>query len=252
MDDIRSLGFQVDTVPLADVPVRSLLRSFWSTGDGHGRERSTIFVSIAMVVLLSVVSVVLWKGIWTRFAAVTTLDLTWLIYLAISSGVLLPALCYLRSYRSAFPMMTGMMSGMTQGMLAGLLIGTVVGASNGFFMGALVGSAVAMLIGYLAGNRSGVGSVLEGLMAGLMNGSMGGMMGLMLLPDHILWFLPPFFLAATGILWLQLLSVGRDARSRGTIAWQPVPLMTILLVTLVTYLGIALLMMFGPSAGLAR
>ncbi|RQW82289.1 MAG: hypothetical protein EHM62_03820, partial [Methylococcus sp.] len=117
----------------------------------------------------------------------------WILYLDISVVALVATLGYLRSYLYANANhMVGMMIGMTIGMQVGAMIGGVLGATNGFFVGSMVGMTLGSLYGVVTAWRCGPMAVMHGLMSGVMGGTMGAMVVMMMLPDHVLVFMPLF------------------------------------------------------------
>jgi hypothetical protein len=126
----------------------------------------------------------------------------WILYLDINVVALATVLVYLRSFHlSAVSHMLGMMMGMTVGMQVGTMIGAVLGATNGFFIGAMVGMGFGGLSGIYIGCRCGsTMAVIQGLMSGVMAGTMGAMLIVMMLRDHVLFFMPVFTLANLLIL----------------------------------------------------
>lgn len=124
----------------------------------------------------------------------------WLFYLNVSMATLGVAAWHLYSFKTDVPCMHGMMIGMTVGMQSGMMLGAVVGATNGFFTGSVVGVLIGVSAGYLAGRCCGIMGIMEGMMAGLMGGTMGPMISLMMLSDHILWFMPLYMIVNVVIL----------------------------------------------------
>lgn len=117
----------------------------------------------------------------------------WILYLDVSVVALVANLAFLRSYIYANAShMIGMVIGMTIGMQVGTMIGGVLGATNGFFIGAIVGMTLGSLYGVVTAWCCGPLAVMHGLMAGVMGGTMGSMVVVMMIPDHVLIFMPIF------------------------------------------------------------
>lgn len=174
----------------------------------------------------------------------------WILYLDINVVSLVTVLGYLRSYHlSAISHMLGMMMGMTVGMQVGTMIGAVVGATNGFFVGAMVGMSFGALSGVYVGCRCGsTMAVIQGLMSGVMAGTMGAMLIVMMLRDHVLYFMPVFTLAnmfiVMGFAYLfheEAVETG-NCRMRKPMGW-----LAQCALSLLTIAGLVWLMLYGPK-----
>ena len=114
----------------------------------------------------------------------------WIVYLSISVATIGTSLWHFYSYKTRVSCMLGMMIGMIMGMQTGMMIGAIYGATNGFFLGAVVGLILGVSVGIITGYCCGIMGILQGMMTGMMGGLMGPMITLMLISDHLMWFMP--------------------------------------------------------------
>jgi hypothetical protein len=173
----------------------------------------------------------------------------WILYLDLSVVALVATLSYLRCYVYAQAShMVGMLIGMTIGMQVGTMIGGVLGATNGFFVGSIVGMSLGSLYGVVTAWRCGPMAVMHGLMAGVMGGTMGAMVVVMMIPDHVLIFMPAFTTVNLAILmWFTFLFY-RECVTGGRCALvRPISLAGQLTVTLLTVGLLSALMIYGPK-----
>lgn len=173
----------------------------------------------------------------------------WILYLDISVVALVATLGYLRSYLYANANhMVGMMIGMTIGMQVGAMIGGVLGATNGFFVGSMVGMTLGSLYGVVTAWRCGPMAVMHGLMSGVMGGTMGAMVVMMMLPDHVLVFMPLFTTANLLILvWFSRLFYQECVIGARCRMDRPMSLLNMLGVTTLTVGFLTALMVAGPK-----
>jgi hypothetical protein len=173
----------------------------------------------------------------------------WILYLDISVVALVATLGYLRSYLYANANhMVGMMIGMTIGMQVGAMIGGVLGATNGFFVGSMVGMTLGSLYGVVTAWRCGPMAVMHGLMSGVMGGTMGAMVVMMMLPDHVLVFMPLFTTANLLILvWFSRLFYQECVIGARCQMDRPMSLLNMLGVTTLTVGFLTALMVAGPK-----
>jgi len=173
----------------------------------------------------------------------------WMVYLDFSVVPLIATLGYLRSYMYAHAShMMGMVIGMTIGMQVGTMIGGVVGATNGFFIGAMVGMSLGTLYGVLTAWCCGPMAVIHGLMAGVMGGTMGAMVVVMMIPDHVLIFMPVFTTANLLILiWFTYLFYKEGVAAGKCQLRGPLTLAQLSSFSLVTIGLLSALMVLGPK-----
>ncbi|MBM4201508.1 MAG: hypothetical protein FJ189_09505 [Gammaproteobacteria bacterium] len=173
----------------------------------------------------------------------------WILYLDLSVVALVATLSYLRSYvYTQASHMVGMMIGMTIGMQVSTMIGGVLGATNGFFVGSIVGMSLGSLYGVVTAWKCGPMAVMHGLMAGVMGGTMGAMVVVMMLPDHVLVFMPVFTTVNLLILmWFTYLFYSECVDGGRCPLAQPVGLAGQLAVTLLTVGFLSALMVAGPK-----
>lgn len=173
----------------------------------------------------------------------------WILYLDLSVVALVATLSYLRSYVYAQAShMVGMMIGMTIGMQVSTMIGGVLGATNGFFVGSIVGMALGSIYGVVTAWRCGPMAVMHGLMAGVMGGTMGAMVVVMMLPDHVLIFMPVFTTVNLLILiWFTYLFYQECVTGTRCDLARPVGLAGQLGATLLTVGFLTALMIVGPK-----
>ncbi|QXP92056.1 hypothetical protein [Methylococcus capsulatus] len=173
----------------------------------------------------------------------------WMVYLDLSVVPLIATLGYLRSYIYAHAShMMGMVIGMTIGMQVGTMIGGVLGATNGFFVGAMVGMSLGTLYGVLTAWCCGPMAVIHGLMAGVMGGTMGAMVVVMMIPDHVLIFMPVFTTANLLILiWFTYLFYKEGVAAGKCQLRGPLTLAQLSSFSLVTIGLLAALMVLGPK-----
>lgn len=173
----------------------------------------------------------------------------WIPYLDLSVVALVANLGYLRSYVYAKAShMIGMVIGMTIGMQVGTMIGGVVGATNGFFIGSIVGMSLGSLYGVVTAWSCGPMAVMHGLMAGVMGGTMGAMVVVMMIPDHVLIFMPIFTTVNLLILmWFTYLFHSECVRNQTCPADRPFGLPSMMSVSLLTVGLLSALMVAGPK-----
>jgi len=173
----------------------------------------------------------------------------WILYLDISVVALVATVGYLRSYRYAKAShMVGMMIGMTIGMQVGAMIGGVLGATNGFFIGSMVGMTLGSLYGVVSAWCCGPMAVMHGLMSGVMGGTMGAMVVMMMLPDHVLIFMPLFTTANLLILiWFARLFYQECVIAERCPMDKPMSLPRMLGVATLTVGFLTALMVAGPK-----
>jgi hypothetical protein len=135
-------------------------------------------------------------------------------YVVAGAVAVAAAVWHLKAVRRDLGESVAMMVGMTFGMLGGFLAGCFVGATNGMFTGSVYGVLVGMALGWYVGDCCGLMAKMEGLMAGFMSGVMGAMTAVMLLNDHLTWFMP--FLLLVSFIILSGLSylVHKEHRER--------------------------------------
>jgi len=177
----------------------------------------------------------------------------WIIYLDISTVALVSVLGYLRAYHLNTSHMLSMMIGMVVGMQAGTMLGAVVGATNGLFVGALVGMLSGGMFGIYIGCRCrSTMAVVQGLMSGGMAGTMGAMLIVMMLRDHVLYFMPFFTLTNILILlgFTYLFHEHAVASGECSLREQSHGFFPLLGLNLLTTGLLAGLMIFGPKGSM--
>ena len=173
----------------------------------------------------------------------------WILYLDVSVVALMATVFYMRSYvYGRVTHMIGMLIGMTIGMQVGTMVGGVLGATNGFFVGAMIGMGLGSCCGVLTAWCCGPMAVLHALMSGVMGGTMGAMVVVMMMPDHVLVFMPVFtalnimiLICFTYIFYRECV-LDAHCVSRHNLRFVPL-LFTGLLMTL----GLSLLIISGPK-----
>jgi len=173
----------------------------------------------------------------------------WILYLDVSVVALVATLGYLRSYIYVNANhMVGMMIGMTIGMQVGTMIGGVLGATNGFFVGSIVGMTLGSLYGVVTAWCCGPMAVMHGLMAGVMGGTMGAMVVVMMIPDHVLIFMPIFTTVNLLILiWFTYLFYKECVLAERCQVNKPIRLSNMIGITLLTVGFLTALMIIGPK-----
>ncbi len=173
----------------------------------------------------------------------------WILYLDVSVVALVTTLGYLRSYiYGNASHMVGMVIGMTIGMQVGTMIGGVLGATNGFFVGSIVGMSLGSLYGVATAWCCGPMAVMHGLMAGVMGGTMGAMVVVMMIPDHVLIFMPIFtsinlliLICFTYLFYKECVLADRCQASK------PIRFGNMISITLLTVGFLTALMIVGPK-----
>lgn len=177
----------------------------------------------------------------------------WILYLDVSVVALMATVFYMRSYvYGRVTHMVGMLIGMTIGMQVGTMVGGVIGATNGFFLGAMIGMGLGSLSGVITAWCCGAMAVLHALMSGVMGGTMGAMVVVMMMPDHVLVFMPVFtalniliLICFTYIFYRECV-LDDQCVSRHSLSLLPL-LATCLLMTL----GLSFLIIAGPKGPMA-
>jgi hypothetical protein len=147
------------------------------------------------LLLIMVLEAIVYLGFFKNIPDFLAKYAWWIFYLDISIVSIGICIHYMMSHKTESPCMMGMMTGMTIAMQTGMMIGAVLGATNGFFIGSMVGMILGSIGGILAGRISrSTMSWVQGLMAGIMGGTMGPMISLMMFTDHILLFMPFYFI----------------------------------------------------------
>jgi copper chaperone CopZ len=166
---------------------------------------------------------------------------------ALSVVAVIFAFYHARIFRKQTSCMTGMMTGMTVGMMGGFMIGAFIGATNGMFIGSLAGMAFGMFLGFEAGRCCGVMGGMEGLMGGLMAGTMGAMLSVMMVYDNLM----PFLYILSGVCLAILGGLAYMIyKEYGSIEQEQfdVSAAKFLFYSLILYLAVAALAIFGPKA----
>ena len=173
----------------------------------------------------------------------------WILYLDVSVVALVATLGYLRSYVYVNANhMIGMVIGMTIGMQVGTMIGGVLGATNGFFVGSIVGMSLGSLYGVVTAWCCGPMAVMHGLMAGVMGGTMGAMVVVMMIPDHVLIFMPIFTTINLLILiWFTYLFYRECVVADHCQVNKPIRFINMISISLLTVGFLTALMIVGPK-----
>ena len=144
--------------------------------------------------------------------------------------------------------MIGMVIGMTIGMQVGTMIGGVLGATNGFFVGSIVGMSLGSLYGVVTAWCCGPMAVMHGLMAGVMGGTMGAMVVVMMIPDHVLIFMPIFTTINLLILiWFTYLFYRECVVADHCQVNKPIRFVNMISISLLTVGFLTALMIVGPK-----
>lgn len=249
---IRSKGFRAATEPFDRKTFTERFRDFRENKHKYAVEYRMLKYSLStLLVLLSL----------HALAAISIFKTTpnflqhygwWLFYLDLAIVSIGTATWHVRAYRTKVTMMVGMMIGMTFGMQTGMMIGTIIGATNGLFIGSLTGMLLAVIIGVLNGKCCGTMGILEGSMAGVMGGIMGGMTGMMLSVDHILWFMPFFFLINLAITWGLSIMLYEEAVEEKNVTTQPIPFLTFASWCVIATALLTALIVYGLKTGIAE
>jgi hypothetical protein len=145
--------------------------------------------------------------------------------------------------------MHGMMIGMTIGMQTGMLLGAILGATNGFFVGATAGMVLGVTAGIIAGRCCGIMGTMEGMMAGVMGGTMGPMISVMMLSDHLQWFMPLYVIVniviVAGLVKMYLEGVVAPAKQ---VHERPLDALTFISICVVVTALLVAIMVYGPKS----
>jgi hypothetical protein len=206
---------------------------------------STVLINgLLVLVILLVVQMVLTLGLYPLLPGFVSSHFWLFLYLGLAVVINLVALWHQRSYQREVSCMTGMMVGMTIGMTTGFLIGAIIGLTNGMFTGSIVGTLAGIVAGVYAGRCCGTMGVMEGMMAGLMSGTMGAMLTVMMVTDHVMWFLPFLFAVCIAIL-IGLLRVVEE--ERGENPARPWPMVAMIAIGFVAILVLSIVMVLAPK-----
>ncbi|MDE1798641.1 MAG: hypothetical protein KGH63_04540 [Candidatus Micrarchaeota archaeon] len=190
------------------------MRHFFGNHPQFRIERELFWQSILLTVVLIGLVLLMYMA-WFSHSNFPLSRLPYLFYLVIGVVGNVAILWHLRAYPRITGHMDGMMIGMTAGMSTGLMIGAVIGATNGIFIGSVVGLVLGCAVGAYAGKCCGIMGLMEGLMAGIMGGTMGPMISVMMVLDHVDYFMPLFILSTVtvlfGLTYMLILSPGRGA-----------------------------------------
>lgn len=174
----------------------------------------------------------------------------WFFYGTLSIVSVGAAMWHLKAYRTTVNCMVGMMIGMTIGMQSGMMIGAVLGATNGMFIGALVGMLFASAVGWYTGSCCGIMGVMEGIMAGIMGGTMGAMIAVMMLGDHLLWFMPPFMILNLIVMWGLSYMLFEEIVEDNEVEKKPIEFATFFSYCFIAMFILGLIMLYGPKSAL--
>ncbi|MEK6967564.1 MAG: cation transporter [Nanoarchaeota archaeon] len=234
---IKMKGYKASLEPIK--------KTKWHSHVGDMERLLLRHVAISFIVLLileGIVAFIFKDAEWLKKYAI------WLLLNAVVSVSIVAELFHLRSYRTTVTQMSGMMLGMILGMQSGMMIGFIIGATTNFFLGALIGSIVGVLFGFLAGSCCGSMGVVQGMMSGFMGGTMGPMISVMMAANGFWIFLPWFFIANLGMLWVfSVLLIENVVADRPGVEKSPISLLTFLSYTLVLSLVVLFTMIFGPT-----
>jgi hypothetical protein len=214
-------------------------------------EKAAIINALGAFMILVSLELLLYFGLFSTMPDFIPRYGWWLFYLDISVAALGAAAWHIYSYKTNVSCMAGMMIGMTFGMQTSMMIGIILGATNGFFIGAIVAMIVGIGAGVLAGRCCGVMGIMEGMMAGVMGGTMGPMISVMMINDHLLWFMPLFTIANIAILvglmhmWLrEVVEPAHNASKR------QLDSLTFISLCIIATTALATIMIFGPKSAL--
>lgn len=267
----RVVSIKVNDVPLPLAPVAEVPAPCCDDSDESGASNAVELTSIPLVmsdapqsqgvlmrlgmnVLMVLALVVALQGLvyWNYFSDDPVfLDRYgwWIVYLDLSVVPLIATLGYLRGYMYAHAShMMGMVIGMTIGMQVGTMIGGVLGATNGFFVGSMVGMSLGTIYGVLTAWCCGPMAVIHGMMAGVMGGTMGAMAVVMMIPDHVLIFMPVFTTVNLAILiWFTYLFYKEGVETGKCHLRGPLTLAQLSAFSVVTVGLLSALMVLGPK-----
>ncbi|HLC22161.1 MAG TPA: cation transporter [Candidatus Nanoarchaeia archaeon] len=197
---IREMEFRASVHPFERKTVKERVRDWKENRHKYQTEIAVLKYAVYLFLILGVLESIAYLGFFTTVPFFLQQYGWWLLYLNLSVATLGAALWHYLSYQARMTSMVGMMIGMTLGMQTGLMLGAVLGATNGFFIGATAGLVLGVCVGALAGSCCGIMGILEGVMAGVMGGTMGAMISVMMLSDHILWFMPVYMIVNIFVL----------------------------------------------------
>ncbi|MBR9700439.1 hypothetical protein GOV11_01075 [Candidatus Woesearchaeota archaeon] len=192
MKRIKEKGYRVSSRPMDRPQIRERIGEFLTDRKKYmieWRMLKYMTVTLIFALVLQGAFAYMMDGLRPGFMAAYW---PWLTYLTFSTVFISAAVWHFLAYRTTVTCMTGMMIGMTIGMQTGMLVGAVLGVTNGFFWGAMVGMLSGSIIGAWTGNCCGIMGIMEGLMSGIMGGTMGAMITVMMVFDHIHWFMPVY------------------------------------------------------------
>ncbi|MCA9477901.1 MAG: heavy-metal-associated domain-containing protein [Nanoarchaeota archaeon] len=206
---INDLGFRASTQPFERKTFKERIKHFKENKKAYRMEIHAIKYFFSVLGILLLLQALAYLGLNNHIDM--SPYISWMIYSSIAIAVIATAMWHFFIYKIRVTCMVGMMIGMTIGMQTGMMIGAILGATNGFFIGALVGMLVSVAVGVITGQCCGVMGVMEGMMAGVMGGTMGPMISVMMMSDHIEWFMPPYMLINIIITALMIYMVYEES-----------------------------------------
>ncbi len=249
---IRSKGFRANTEPFERKTFKERFRDFRENKHKYTVEHKIPKYSLFAFFLLLAAQTLAYFAFFKRIPDFLQNYAAWLIYLDIAVISIGAAMWHIQAYRAKVTMMVGMMIGMTFGMQTGMMLGTIIGATNGLFWGSLLGMLIAVGVGVKNGWCCGIMGLLEGAMAGMMGGIMGAMTGLMLSVDHLLWFMPFFFIINLGIMWGLSYMLYEEAVEDKNVRPEPIPFLTFFAYCLIATGILTAIIVYGPKTGIAE
>jgi cation transport ATPase len=199
------------------------------------------------LVILLLAQALLIFGIYALFPGYKARYFLPLLYIPVVIVTNMIALWHQRAYARDVSCMTGMMVGMTIGMATGFGIGAIVGLTNGMFVGSLVGTLAGIIAGVYAGKCCGTMGMMEGMMAGLMSGTMGAMLTVMMINDHVEWFLPILIIIDTIIL-AGMMRMTVEEHADSDIEAKAWPMSAVLAISFLVMTLITLIIMIAPKS----
>jgi len=249
---INERGFRASLTPYPRKTFKERFRDFRENKTKYENEYKIIKYSILAFVLISILEIIAYYGLFKNYPDFISKYLIWIFYVNVSVLTIGTSIWHIKSYKTELTSMVGMMVGMTFGMQTGMMLGTIIGATNGFFMGATIGMLLGVLVGFYNGKCCGIMGILEGLMAGLMGGVMGGMTGAMFIADKIQIFMPIFMLINLIIMiGLSYMLFEESIEHNPKVQKNKIDFFSYFSYCLVFILIIVAMIIYGPKSGLA-
>ncbi len=251
-ESIRGLNFRVSETPFERKTFGERLRDVKENKHKYELEYRALAYMGVTLILMVLLQAFAYVGFLRFIPDFLETYGWWLLYLDLSVIALGGALYHRYAYETKITCMVGMMLGMTIGMQTGMMIGAVLGATNGFFIGAMIGMLSGVVMGAVMGSCCGIMGVMEGMMAGLMGGTMGSMITVMMLTDHILWFMPVYIAINLVILAGLSYMLFEEAVEHRTVKKKPLDFVTFASLCIIVTFILSAVIIYGPSSSILR